>query len=69
MIKVDSELKQKFPEAKLLLQVHDELIAECPENQAEQVAELIKNSMESIITLDIPLKASVEIGKRWGEFH
>ena len=69
MIKVDAELKQKFPEAKLLLQVHDELIAECPENQAEQVADLIKNSMESIITLDIPLKASVEIGKRWGEFH
>lgn len=69
MIKVNAELKQKFPEAKLLLQVHDELIAECPENQAEQVAELIKNSMESIITLDIPLKASVEIGKRWGEFH
>jgi DNA polymerase-1 len=69
MIKVDSELKQKFPEAKLLLQVHDELIAECPENQAEQVAELIKTTMESIIALDVPLKASVEIGKRWGEFH
>ena len=69
MIKVHSELSQKFPEAKLLLQVHDELIAECPENQAEQVAELIKTTMESIITLDVPLKASVEIGKRWGEFH
>ena len=69
MIKVHSELSQKFPEAKLLLQVHDELIAECPENQAEQVAELIKTTMESVISLSVPLKVSVETGKRWGEFH
>ena len=69
MIKVHSELSQKFPEAKLLLQVHDELIAECPENQAEEVANLIKTTMESVINLSVPLKVSVETGKRWGEFH
>ena len=69
MIKVHSELSQKFPEAKLLLQVHDELIAECPENQAEEVANLIKTTMESVISLSVPLKVSVETGKRWGEFH
>ncbi|MBQ1197655.1 MAG: hypothetical protein IIX47_03525, partial [Spirochaetaceae bacterium] len=67
--KVHSELSQKFPEAKLLLQVHDELIAECPENQAEEVANLIKTTMESVINLSVPLKVSVETGKRWGEFH
>ena len=69
MIKVHSELSQKFPEVKLLLQVHDELIAECPENQAEEVANLIKTTMESVINLSVPLKVSVETGKRWGEFH
>ena len=69
MIKVHSELSQKFPEAKLLLQVHDELIAECPENQSEEVANLIKTTMESVISLSVPLKVSVETGKRWGEFH
>lgn len=69
MIKVHSELTQKFPEAKLLLQVHDELIIECPEHQAEEIAKLIKSTMEFVINLSVPLKVSVEIGKRWGEFH
>jgi DNA polymerase-1 len=45
------------------------LIAECPENQAEEVANLIKTTMESVISLSVPLKVSVETGKRWGEFH
>ena len=69
MIKVHAELSEKFPEAKLLLQVHDELIVECPENQAEEVAKIMKTSMESVTQLTVPLKVSVEIGKRWGEFH
>ena len=69
MIKVHAELSKKFPEAKLLLQVHDELIVECPENQAEEVAKIMKTSMESVTQLSVPLKVSVEIGKRWGEFH
>lgn len=69
MIKVHAELSEKFPEAKLLLQVHDELIVECPENQAEEVAKIMKTSMESVTQLSVPLKVSVEIGKRWGEFH
>ena len=69
MIKVHAELSEKLPEAKLLLQVHDELIVECPENQAEEVAKIMKTSMESVTQLTVPLKVSVEIGKRWGEFH
>ena len=69
MIKVHAELSEKFPEAKLLLQVHDELIVECPENQAEEVAKIMKTSMEAVTQLSVPLKVSVEIGKRWGEFH
>lgn len=69
MIKVNQELLTKYPDAKLLLQVHDELIAECPSSQADQVSSIIKASMESIVQFSIPLKVSVEIGKRWGEFH
>lgn len=69
MINVYKELKDKYPSAKLLLQVHDELIVECDENHKDNVANLIKETMEKVIKLQVPLKVSVETGKRWGEFH
>ena len=69
MIAVYDNLSQKFPSAKMLLQVHDELICECNEKDGEKVAQLIKESMEKVVKLNIPLKASVEVGQRWGQFH
>ncbi len=65
MIRVDNALKTKFPEAKLLLQVHDELIVECPEEIASQVAELVSREMENVAVLDVPLTAEAKIGKSW----
>ena len=53
----------------LLLQVHDELIAECDEADAAAVASLMKDTMENVIKLEVPLRVSVEYGKSWGEFH
>lgn len=55
------------PEAHLVLTVHDELLVICPENMAEEVAEVLREAMENIPLLDLPLKADVEIGKTWGE--
>lgn len=69
MVEVYRKLSEKFPTARLLLQVHDELIAECDEKDASAVASLMKETMEHIITLDVPLRVSVEYGKNWGEFH
>ena len=69
MIDVEEALSRKFPTARLLLQVHDELIVECDEQDAKKVSELLKNTMENVISLNVPLKVSVESGKRWGEFH
>nr|MCR4713113.1 DNA polymerase I [Treponemataceae bacterium] len=69
MVEVYRKLCEKFPTARLLLQVHDELIAECDEKDAPAVAALMKETMEHIITLDVPLRVSVEYGKNWGEFH
>ena len=69
MVEVYRKLSEKFPTARLLLQVHDELIAECDEKDAPAVAEMMKETMEHIITLDVPLLVSVEYGKNWGEFH
>ena len=69
MIKVFNSLKKTYPDAKMLLQVHDEIIVECNKEDAEGVAKLMKNEMENVITLNVPLKVSVESGRRWGEFH
>lgn len=69
MIAVYADLTQKFPSAQLLLQVHDELIVECDDTDADEIAQLIQKDMESIVKLNVPLRVSVEKGKRWGEFH
>ena len=65
MIRVDQALRNHYPEAKLLLQVHDELIVECPEELATAVAELVSREMENVATLDVPLTAEAKTGKRW----
>ena len=67
MIRVDKALVEKFPEAKLLLQVHDELIVECPEHIAQPVAELISSEMEQVASLQVPLLAEAKWGKSWYE--
>ena len=67
MIRVDQALHDHFPEAKLILQVHDELIVECPEEIASQVAELISNQMEQVASLSIPLQAEAKWGSSWYE--
>jgi DNA polymerase-1 len=69
MIRVDAALRSERPRSKLLLQVHDELIAEAPEKEAKAVAEIMKREMEGAIELSLPLRASVETGKRWGDMH
>ncbi len=65
MIRVDAALREQFPEAELLLQVHDELIVECPERIAPQVAELMSREMEDVAQLNVPLTAEAKWGKSW----
>ena len=67
MIRVDQALRDHFPQAKLLLQVHDELIVECPEEIATQVAELVSREMEQIAQLQVPLQAEAKWGISWYE--
>ncbi len=67
MIRVENALNEHFSEAKLLLQVHDELIVECPEAIAEDVAAMVSREMESIAKLNVPLQAEAKIGKSWYE--
>lgn len=67
MIRVDNALEKSFPEAKLILQVHDELIVECPAEIAEQVAQLISREMTQVAQLKVPLLAEAKWGNSWYE--
>jgi DNA polymerase-1 len=69
MLSLDKALSVKKSSARLLLQVHDELILECPKEAAEETAALVRDRMENAVPLSVPLRVSVEKGKRWGEFH
>jgi DNA polymerase-1 len=69
MLKLDKKLAAVKSPARLLLQVHDELILECPGDSAEETARLVQKEMENAVKLKVPLRVSVETGKRWGEFH
>lgn len=65
MIAVDKALQST--ESRLILQVHDELIVEAPQSEAEDVARILKAEMERVMDLDAPLRADVSIGKNWLE--
>lgn len=69
MIRVDAALHKEGLKARLLLQVHDELILESPIAEVPTARELVKREMESVICLAVPLRVSVESGPSWGEFH
>ncbi len=65
MVKLYNLLKEKNFKTKMLIQVHDELIFDIPEDELEEVKELIKDTMENIYKLSVPLKVSIEYGKNW----
>ncbi|MHC6203297.1 DNA polymerase I [Breznakiellaceae bacterium SP9] len=69
MLNVNGTLSERASPAKMLLQVHDELILECSEAAAPETAALIKAAMEQSVSLLVPLRVSVETGKCWGDFH
>jgi len=65
MIRVYHALKENYPQASLLLQVHDELIIECPAQIASDVAELVSNEMQQVAHLKVPLVAEAKWGESW----
>ena len=67
MIAVWKRLREEKPEAKLVLQVHDELIVECAESEAESVAKLLEEEMEQVVSLSVPLTAEAHWGGNWLE--
>ncbi len=69
MIRVDAALAAAGLETAMLLQVHDELIFEAPEDETERAAALIVEAMQGVASLSVPLKAEAGIGANWAEAH
>ena len=69
MLRVDAALRDAGLAARLVLQVHDELIVECPEEETEQVKALVKGEMEQVAQLAVPLIADAKAGRTWAQAH
>ncbi len=69
MLRVRDRLLREGLEGRLVLQVHDELIVECPEEEAETVTKLLKEEMEAVASLPVPLEVEVGYGRTWADAH
>ena len=69
MVNIENELEERKLKAKLILQVHDELVIEAPEEEIEIAKELLIRNMQNVIKMKVPLKAEAGMGKTWYEAH
>jgi DNA polymerase I len=67
MLEIDTLLIEKKMDAKMILQIHDELIFEAPDHELDSLAPLVKKIMENVFSLKVPLVVDVKIGKNWSE--
>ena len=65
MVKIDRRLKQENMKTRLILQIHDELILEAPDEEAEKAEHLLREEMESAASLRVPLKVDSNVAKNW----
>ena len=63
----DQRSKIKDYDVRMILQVHDELVLEVKEGLEEEVSKLVKEAMENVVKLRVPVEVHVDVGKRWGE--
>ena len=69
MLDIDQLLLKEMSDVKMIMQVHDELVFECPKDNADTVMEKMKDTMERTVELNIPLIAEAAIGSNWNEAH
>ena len=67
MVRVYDRLNAEGLDAKLIMQVHDELIVEAEESIAQRVCDLVRDEMENAIKLSVPMKVDAHVGKTWYE--
>jgi DNA polymerase-1 len=69
MLNIAREMKARDMRATMLLQIHDELVFECPHDEVEELTSLVKSKMETVHPLNVPLVADVGVGANWSEAH
>ena len=69
MVRVDEALRREKLQSRLILQVHDELLLECPPEEVETASRILQEAMEGVIQLSVPLSAEVHQGENWAEAH
>ena len=69
MIAIHDRLKRENLRTKMLLQVHDELVFEVPDNEIRSVQGLVKEEMEGVYPLEVPLRVDIKFGRNWDEAH
>jgi DNA polymerase-1 len=69
MVLVDRELEKRRLKSRMLIQVHDELVFESPEEEGEELSALVSETMANAITFDVPIGVNVSMGKNWEEAH
>jgi len=69
MIRIDREIEKRGFKGKMIIQVHDELVFDVPRDEVEEFSKMVKEQMESAITLDVPVKVEIGIGTNWLEAH
>jgi DNA polymerase-1 len=69
MVAIDRRLHQEHLRTRMLLQVHDELLFEVPERESERVKKLVRETMEGVMPLRVPLQVDLGVGRNWAEAH
>jgi DNA polymerase-1 len=69
MLSISNSLAKEKLKTKMIMQVHDELVFEVPEKELEPVTRMVKEAMENVMELTIPLKVEIHWGKTWNEAH
>ncbi|MCC6547721.1 DNA polymerase I [Candidatus Sumerlaeota bacterium] len=67
MIKIARDIAKEKMSARMILQVHDELIFDCPEEEVEKLHDLVKEDMTNAMTLKVPIRVDIEVGDNWSE--
>jgi DNA polymerase-1 len=69
MIRIQNRIEEFRLSTRMIMQVHDELVFEAPEEELQKTISMIQHEMETVMNLSVPLKVSVHSGKNWAEVH
>jgi DNA polymerase-1 len=69
MIRIHREVLPRFPESHMILQVHDELVFEAPQEEVEELGRAVREAMRGAMALDVPVEVEVRAGPNWRDLE